>query len=89
MILLVTGAKGFCEVRPGMDHMHERRSLGWTLDFIKPDAVISDGEPGAGRWARIWAEKRGIDVTAGRPDYCLSFDGGPIPEGVSAYQVKT
>lgn len=61
MILLVTGGRDFCEQRDGADHMGERMSLGWALDWIGPTKVIVGDAKGADRWAAIWCEKRGVD----------------------------
>ena len=76
MILLITGSRTFCEAAPDKprdDYMAERMALGFALDMIGPTAIVAPGDTGATRWARIWAERRGVDVTAGRADATVVF----------------
>lgn len=90
MILLITGSRTFCEAttdKPREVYMAERVALGFALDFISPSSVIAEGDHGAGRWARIWAERRGVDVTAGRADECVRFPGGSVVD-LPTYEVN-
>lgn len=86
MILLITGGRTFCESTPDKsreDYMAERVALGFALDWIKPDAVVTDGREGAGRWASIWAERRGVRCDIGMAitaDAAIVFPGGHRPD---------
>lgn len=63
MRVLITGGRDFCEVRDGVDYMDERRALGFALDFVNPsEIIVSKSETGTSRWARIWADKRGVNA---------------------------
>lgn len=92
MILLITGSRDFCEAVEGKsrdDYMAERVALGFALDMIGPSAVVTDGNQGAGRWAAIWADRRGfrcdigMEITA---DECVCFPGGYRPD-IPTYEV--
>ena len=85
-VLLITGGRTFCEKRPGADHMSERIALGFALDYIAPSSVIVGDADGADRWAKIWADKRGVSLSTERPDYAVVFPGGRIPGGVEIYR---
>lgn len=88
MILLITGGRDFCEVRDGADHMTERRALGFALDFIAPSSVIVGDATGADRWAKIWADKRGVPLSSACPDAAVVFPGGRRPSHVESYEVS-
>lgn len=94
MILLITGGRAFCEAaqgKPREQFMAERVALGFTLDWIGPNSVIVDGMPGAGRWAAIWAERRGARCDIGMSitaDAAICFPGGHVPAGVPIYSVS-
>lgn len=91
MILLITGSRTFCEAipdKPREQFMAERVALGFALDWIKPDAIIAEGDHGATRWARIWAERRSVDVAAGRADSALRFDGVGSIGGLPVFEVR-
>lgn len=95
MILLVTGGRDFCESvtsdgqpRDRDAFMPERVALGWSLDYIKPDGVIVGDATGADRWAKIWADKRGVPLSTARPDYAVVFPGGRVPNGLEFYEVN-
>lgn len=91
MILLITGSRTFCEAvdgKPREEYMAERMALGFALDWIKPSSVIVDCMPGAGRWAEIWAERRSVDISTGKPDAAIWFPGGHVPAGVPIYSVS-
>lgn len=90
MILLVTGGRTFCEATPGRereDYMAERIALGFALDWIKPDGVVCDDENGAGRWARIWCERRGVPTMIGAYEAAVVFPEGEAPAGVDIFSV--
>lgn len=76
---MVTGGRDFCEVRPGADHMGERRALGFALDWVKPSAVMAmAGEDGTSRLARIWCDRRGVEFSAEvrqQPEIVIAFPG--------------
>ncbi len=93
MILLITGGRTFCEATDGKsrdDYMAERVALGFALDWIKPSSVIVDGMHGAGRWAEIWAKRRGVRCEIGMSitaDDAIVFPGGHAPTDIPAYEV--
>lgn len=93
MILLITGGRTFCEAIDGKlreDYMAERVALGFTLDWIGPTSVVVDGMSGAGRWASIWAERRGVRCDVGMAitaDAAICFPGGYMPPDIPAYEV--
>lgn len=78
-VALVTGGRDFCEIRPGADHMGERRALGFALDWVKPSAVIAmAGEDGPSRMSQIWCERRGVEFSAEvlqQPEIVIAFPG--------------
>ena len=77
-VALVTGGRDFCEIRPGADHMGERRALGFALDWVKPTAVHAlEAESGPARIAKIYTERRGIAFSVERvkPDVVIAFPG--------------
>lgn len=78
-VALVTGGRDFCEIRPGADHMGERRALGFALDWVKPSAVMAmAGEDGPSRLAQIWCERRGVEFSAKvrqQPEIVIAFPG--------------
>jgi len=91
MILLITGSRTFCEATPGRErdeYMAERVALGFALDMIGPASIVAAGDMGATRWARIWAERRGVDVTAGMADSAIVFPGGHTPTDIPIYQAS-
>lgn len=61
--------------------MDERRALGFALDFAwgwaGADRVSASDARGTGRWARVWADKRGVDVCAptGSDPFAVVFPG--------------
>lgn len=82
MLVMVIGGEYFCEVRDGGDHMGERMTLGFALDTVAPTAILPlANTPGTAKWARIWADRRGVAVleTMARPDAVVAFDGASAP----------
>lgn len=63
------------------DAMDERRALGFALDFAwswsGADRVAASDTRGSGRWARVWAGKRGVDVCSpsGSEPFAVVFPG--------------
>jgi hypothetical protein len=59
----------------------ERRALGFALDFAfkwsGADRVSASDTLGTGRWARVWAGKRGVDVCSpsGSEPFAVVFPG--------------
>lgn len=93
MILLITGGRDFCESvttagipRERDIYMSERVALGFALDYIAPSSVIVGDATGADRWAKIWADKRGVPLSTGRPDYAVVFPGGSRPRDIPIYE---
>lgn len=100
MKTLITGSHDFCEQRDGADHMDERRALAFALDFVQPsEVVIGSTDKGTARWARIWADKRGVTVTVAadfkaalvlKPEYAVCFGIGAghcRKHGIDVYEV--
>lgn len=101
MKTLITGSHEFCEQRDGADHMDERRALAFALDFVQPsEVVIGSTDKGTARWARIWADKRGVTVTVAgdfkaalalKPEYAVCFGIGADhcrKHGIDVYEVS-
>lgn len=95
MILLVTGGRDFCESvtsegqpRDRDLYMPERVALGWSLDALKPSGLIVGDATGADRWAKIWADKRGVPLSTASPDYAIMFPGGRRPSSVDVYEAS-
>lgn len=78
-VALITGGRDFCEIRPGADHMGERRALGFALDWVKPSAVMAmDGEDGPSRLAQIWCERRDVEFSSEvrqQPEIVIALPG--------------
>lgn len=90
-VLLITGGRTFCEAIPDKsreEYMAERVALGFALDMIGPSAVVTDGREGAGRWAAIWADRRSVPVSSGKPDAAIVFPGGYTPTDLPIYQAS-
>lgn len=94
MILLITGSRTFCEATPDKsrdEYMAERVALGFALDMIGPSAIVTDSNPGAGRWASIWADRRGVRCDIGMAmtaDAAIIFPGGHTPADLPIYQAS-
>lgn len=79
-ILLVTGSRTFCEATPEKtrdEYMAERVALGFALDWIRPTKIIHGGAKGADRWAKIWADKRGVPCHIESADWSKGRGEGP------------
>lgn len=68
-------------VKTKEDAMDERRALGFALDFAwgwsGADRISASYTRGTGRWARVWAEKRGVEVClpSGSEPFAVVFPG--------------
>lgn len=100
MKTLITGSHDFCEQRDGADHIDERRALAFALDFVQPsEVIIGNTDKGTARWARIWADKRGVivrtcanfnEALALKPEYAVCFGIGADhcrKHGIDVYEV--